>query len=93
VDEKVIRTWAPDFVVADRVVADPSAPVRAREVAAYNAAHRGMLLASEIALGLALLAFLVFIAPPALPVAGRTGDRRHRRAGRRVDAATVTSVT
>jgi hypothetical protein len=32
-------------------------------VAAYNVAHRGALLASEIAVGLALLAFLAFFAP------------------------------
>ena len=32
-------------------------------VAAYNVTHRGALLASEIAVGLALLAFLAFLAP------------------------------
>ncbi len=33
------------------------------EVAAYNVAHRGTLLASEVALGLGLLAFIAFLAP------------------------------
>jgi hypothetical protein len=42
-------------------------------VAAYNVAHRGALLGSEIALGLALLAFLVFLAPLA-PVLWRAGQ-------------------
>jgi hypothetical protein len=32
-------------------------------VAAYNVAHRGPLLASEVAIGLALLAFIAFLAP------------------------------
>ena len=42
-------------------------------VAAYNVAHRGALLGSEIALGLALLAFLVFLAP-LVPVLWRAGQ-------------------
>jgi hypothetical protein len=41
-------------------------------VAAYNVTHRGALLASEVAVGLALLAFLAFLAPlvPQLRQAG-----------------------
>lgn len=35
----------------------------ASEVAAYNVAHRGALLGSEVALGLGLLAFIAFLAP------------------------------
>lgn len=35
----------------------------AADVAAYNVAHRGALLGSEVALGLGLLAFLAFLAP------------------------------
>jgi hypothetical protein len=35
----------------------------AAEVAAYNVAHRGALLGSEVALGLGLLAFIAFLAP------------------------------
>lgn len=35
----------------------------AAQVAAYNVAHRGALLGSEVALGLGLLAFLAFLAP------------------------------
>jgi len=42
-------------------------------VAAYNVAHRGALLGSEIALGLALLAFLVFLCP-LVPVLWRAGQ-------------------
>ena len=42
-------------------------------VAAYEVAHRGALLASEIALGLALLAFLVFLAP-LVPVLWQAGQ-------------------
>jgi hypothetical protein len=42
-------------------------------VAAYEVAHRGALLASEIALGLALLAFLVFFAP-LVPVLWQAGQ-------------------
>jgi hypothetical protein len=35
----------------------------AADVAAYNVAHRGALLGSEVALGLGLLAFIAFLAP------------------------------
>lgn len=35
----------------------------ATDVAAYNVAHRGALLGSEVALGLGLLAFVAFLAP------------------------------
>ncbi|HEX2075004.1 MAG TPA: hypothetical protein VHF92_14575 [Geodermatophilus sp.] len=35
----------------------------ATDVAAYNVAHRGALLSSEIALGLGLLTFIAFLAP------------------------------
>ena len=35
----------------------------AAEVAAYNVAHRGALIGSEVALGLGLLAFIAFLAP------------------------------
>ncbi|HEX8971810.1 hypothetical protein [Oryzihumus sp.] len=35
----------------------------ASEVAAYNVAHRGALLGSEVTLGLGLLAFIAFLAP------------------------------
>jgi hypothetical protein len=42
-------------------------------VAAYQVAHRGLLLGSEVALALALLAFLAFLAPAAVAV--RAADR------------------
>jgi hypothetical protein len=42
-------------------------------VAAYNVAHRAALLGSEIAVGLALLAFLVFLCP-LVPVLWRAGQ-------------------
>src|SRR6266511_4242807 len=42
-------------------------------VAAYNIAHRGALRASEVAVGLALLAFIAFIAP-LVPVLWRAGQ-------------------
>lgn len=40
-----------------------SAGSSAAEVAAYNVAHRGALLGSEVALGLGLLALIAFLAP------------------------------
>lgn len=40
----------------------------ATDVAAYNVAHRGALLGSEVALGLGLLAFIAFLAPFAVAV-------------------------
>jgi hypothetical protein len=42
-------------------------------VAAYNVAHRGALLASEVAVGLALLAFIPFVAA-LVPVIWRAGQ-------------------
>lgn len=45
----------------------------AAAVAAYNVAHRGALLASEVAVGLALLAFIAFLAP-LVPVLWRAGQ-------------------
>src|SRR5437773_12390235 len=48
--DRILQRTGPDG-------ADPAA------VAAYTMAHRGALLASEIAVGLALLGFVVFLAP------------------------------
>src|SRR4029450_10887810 len=45
----------------------------AAAVAAYNVAHRGALLASEIAVGLALLAFIPFLAA-LVPIILRAGQ-------------------
>jgi hypothetical protein len=45
----------------------------AAAVAAYNVAHRGTLLASEIAVGLALLAFIPFVAA-LVPIIWRAGQ-------------------
>jgi hypothetical protein len=45
----------------------------AEAVAAYNLAHRGTLLASEVAVGLALLAFMWFVAA-LVPVIWRAGQ-------------------
>jgi hypothetical protein len=45
----------------------------AAAVAAYNVAHRGALLASEVAVGLALLAFIPFVAA-LVPVIWRAGQ-------------------
>jgi hypothetical protein len=45
----------------------------AAAVAAYNVEHRGTLLASEVAVGLALLAFIPFVAA-LLPVIWRAGE-------------------
>jgi hypothetical protein len=45
----------------------------AASVAAYNLAHRGVLLASEVAVGLAPLAFIPFVAA-LVPVIWRTGQ-------------------
>jgi hypothetical protein len=45
----------------------------AAAVAAYNVAHRGVLLASEVAVGLALLAFIPFLAA-LVPVIWRAGQ-------------------
>jgi predicted anti-sigma-YlaC factor YlaD len=46
----------------------------AAAVAAYNLAHRSRLLASEVAVGLALLAFILFLAA-LVPMIWRTGQQ------------------
>ena len=60
--------------VAHRVLQGPGpASSAAAAVAAYNLAHRGALLASEVAVGLALLAFIPFVAA-LVPVIWRAGQ-------------------
>ena len=51
------------FVVHHVLQGTGPATSSAAEVAGYNVAHRGTLLASEVALGLGLLAFIAFLAP------------------------------
>ena len=51
------------FVVHHVLQGTGPASSSATDVAAYNVAHRGALLGSEVALGLGLLAFIAFLAP------------------------------
>lgn len=51
------------FVVHHVLQGTGPASSSAADVAAYNVAHRGALLGSEVALGLGLLAFIAFLAP------------------------------
>ena len=51
------------FVLHHLLQGSGPASASAAEVAAYNVAHRGALLGSEVALGLGLLAFIAFLAP------------------------------
>jgi hypothetical protein len=51
------------FVVHHVLQGTGPAGSSAAEVAAYNVAHRGALLSSEVALGLGLLAFIVLLGP------------------------------
>jgi hypothetical protein len=61
------------FVVHHLLQGTGPASSSAAEVAAYNVTHRGTLLASEVALGFGLLAFIAFLAPLAV-VIWRTGQ-------------------
>jgi hypothetical protein len=51
------------FVIHHVLQGTGPASSSAADVAAYNVAHRGALLGSEVALGLGLLAFIAFLAP------------------------------
>ncbi|WP_123827014.1 hypothetical protein [Micromonospora globispora] len=51
------------FVIHHVLQGTGPASSSAANVASYNVAHRGALLASEVALGLGLLAFIAFLAP------------------------------
>jgi hypothetical protein len=60
------------FVIHHVLQGTGPASSSAAEVAAYNVAHRGALLGSEVALGLGLLAFIAFLAP-LVAIIWRTG--------------------
>lgn len=70
------------FVVHHVLQGTGPASSSAADVAAYNVAHRGALLGSEVALGLGLLAFIAFLAPFVVLI---------RRAGQETSAVAVLS--